>query len=730
MNEKPRKGKVTLAPAFQLIETVRGDAGAIMQFRVVPETDAARKRLAEAPLRLRYRGTLSDLAEKLARLNKMGFAIYYVVNLTDGKGTTRKHFRKVLALPLDLDKAPLPKRWLGGLEPHIIVETSPGKHQCIFVIDPTDDFVEAKHIVRRLANAYGGDPSVCDVSRVLRLPGFKHQKGKPFISRIVRSRQFEQPHALAAFDKVLPRISRNDSGQSDVPPEGFDTIGLDDVKLMLRDADPAEIVPGNAEWEQVAMALHTLSNNDPDVKEFFLDFCQEDPNYSSQEHRDTNEFRWDSFTADKPGGRGAGTLRRHLLDNGISAENLRVIFDRATPDDDFGDVEEASGDKTAAKWDLYFAADEPIVYRTNSGVGYQLANDVEPEPINWLWPNRIARGKLNFLAGPPDQGKSQMSLDIVARVTTGGAWPDKAGHAAPGSVIVLAAEDDAGDTIVPRLRAAGADTSKVIIVQMMVKPVKGRPERMFDIKNDLPGLAEIIRTHNDVALIVIDPINSYMGAGGRNGTDTWKTSDVRAVLSPLGNLAERHDVAVLFLSHLTKNSSGSAPLGRMLDSQAFTAIARCGWFVAPEMRDRAETKRKFFVKGKSNIGAPVPGLTYEIEETTVATAAGTLKVPRIKWTGETDMSAGQVFRQMDSGGEQERGTALEASVTFLEDELAKGPTTIEELKARAEEKGHTWRTVRRAATEIGIQSDRRGFGKGAPYVWSLPGNGSPNSDFG
>ncbi|KQT05870.1 hypothetical protein ASG57_10785 [Bradyrhizobium sp. Leaf396] len=720
-----QRDKGTLTAGLELIETLRGDAGAIMDFRAIPETDAAKKALTSRPIRLRHRGTLPDLWDKLKRLNNKGFAIYYTLNLSDGKGTKRANFRKVLALPLDLDTAPLPKKWLRGLEPHVIIETSPGKHQCIFIIEPTNDFVAAKQMVQRLAKAYGGDPSVCDVPRVLRMPGFKHQKGKPFVSRIIEARQYEQPHTMAALDEALPRLRRNETAPSDEPPEGFDTIGLEDVELMLKDADPAHIVPGNPEWEEVAMALHTLSNNDHDVKEFFLDWCQEDPNYAGQEHRDANELRWDSFTADKPGGRGAGTLRRRLLDNGISPENLNVIFGRATPDEDFEE-------DPALKWDFESVEDCPknaTVYRTDSGVRYQLASEVEPEPINWLWPNRVARGKLNFLAGPPDQGKSQITIDLIARVTTGVAWPDKSGEPAPGSVIVLAAEDDAGDTIVPRLKAAGADVSRVMIVQMMVKPLKGRPERMFNLANDLPGLAELIRTCNDVALVVIDPINSYMGAGGRNGTDTFKASEVRSVLSPLGHLAERHDVAVLFLSHLTKNSGGNAPLTRMLDSQAFTAIARCGWFVAPEMRDRKETARKFFVKGKSNIGAPVPGLTYEIEETTVTTAAGlVLKVPRIKWTGETEMSAGQVFRQMDNGGEQEKGSALEAAITFLEDELASGPKPSDKLKDRAEERGHSWRTVRRAAFEgIGVRSERSGFGKGSAYVWSLPG---PEIDFG
>ena len=87
----------------------------------------------------------------------------------------------------------------------------------------------------------------------------------------------------------------------------------------------------------------------------------------------------------------------------------------------------------------------------------QCAADVKLEPIEWLWAGRIAVGKLTLIAGEAGLGKSQLSLAMAAAVTTGGVWPCDEGRAPRGNVIILSAEDSAADTVVPRLRAVGAD---------------------------------------------------------------------------------------------------------------------------------------------------------------------------------------------------------------------------------------------------------------------------------
>ena len=71
---------------------------------------------------------------------------------------------------LDLDHAPLPDRFT--VEPHLILETSPGKHQCSFTLERTTDLAAEEDVSRRMAAHYGGDPAVCDATHVFRVAGF------------------------------------------------------------------------------------------------------------------------------------------------------------------------------------------------------------------------------------------------------------------------------------------------------------------------------------------------------------------------------------------------------------------------------------------------------------------------------------------------------------------------------------------------------------------------------
>jgi putative DNA primase/helicase len=136
----------------------------------------------------------------------------------------------------------------------------------------------------------------------------------------------------------------------------------------------------------------------------------------------------------------------------------------------------------------------------------QCAADVNPEPIEWLWPGRVALGKLTLVAGEAGLGKSQVSIAMVASVTTGGELPCKEGCAPQGKVVILSAEDGMADTIVPRLMAAGANREHVQIISAVKDPA-GR--RGFNLSADLELLEQEIGRLGDVRLVIIDPISSY-----------------------------------------------------------------------------------------------------------------------------------------------------------------------------------------------------------------------------
>jgi hypothetical protein len=160
------------------------------------------------------------------------------------------------------------------------------------------------------------------------------------------------------------------------------------------------------------------------------------------------------------------------------------------------------------------------------------ASAVEPHPVEWLWPGRVAIGKTTLLGGDPGLGKSQLSIFIASTISQAGKWPCKEGTAPKRSVIMLSAEDGVADTIVPRLMAAGADREKVKIVTA-VREEDGTGRRIFNLTQDLDALEALITKLGDVGLVIIDPVDAYIGGN----VDSHKNAAVRAVLEPISEMA-------------------------------------------------------------------------------------------------------------------------------------------------------------------------------------------------
>src|SRR5207245_9472409 len=92
-----------------------------------------------------------------------------------------------------------------------------------------------------------------------------------------------------------------------------------------------------------------------------------------------------------------------------------------------------------------------------------LLSQVETRPVHWLWDKHLPLGKITLLDGDPGMGKSLLALDLAARVSSGLPMPDGT-PGQQGGVILIAPEDDAADTLTPRLEAAGGDHSRVLLL--------------------------------------------------------------------------------------------------------------------------------------------------------------------------------------------------------------------------------------------------------------------------
>src|SRR4051812_24587492 len=87
--------------------------------------------------------------------------------------------------------------------------------------------------------------------------------------------------------------------------------------------------------------------------------------------------------------------------------------------------------------------------------------DVAPEEVRWLWSGRIPMGKVTILEGHPGLGKSAISLDIAARLSSGRPLPGETIAHTPAAVLLLGIEDGLGDTVRPRIDAAGGDANTI-----------------------------------------------------------------------------------------------------------------------------------------------------------------------------------------------------------------------------------------------------------------------------
>ncbi|MBC7945601.1 MAG: AAA family ATPase [Burkholderiales bacterium] len=346
-------------------------------------------------------------------------------------------------------------------------------------------------------------------------------------------------------------------------------------------------------------------------------------------------------------------------------------------------------------------------------VTYRRVSDVQAQPIRWLWQGRIARGKVSMIAGNPGLGKSQLTASMAAIVSTGGLWPVDRTRCTQGNVIFLSAEDDAADTIRPRLEAVGADLNRVFVLDAVVESYTAdgaEVRRAFNLKNDLAKLETLLIEVGDAALIVIDPVTAYLG-----DCDSHKNAEIRALIAPLSELAARHGVAVVCVSHLNK-AGGSDALMRVQGSLAFVAASRAAFLVAKD--PAGDGTRRLFVPMKNNIGNDQTGLAFAIESAEVPSAAGHIETSRIKWGAESvTVTADEA---MTSQGDPEERSALKDAKQFLIELLKNGALSSKVIRADANGAAHSWRTIERARVALNIQVNRAGFGKGGIWTWRLP----------
>ena len=190
------------------------DPGEVVTFQTFADREALKhcKDLTRVFHTTLEKMTNDDTLANLQSLNASGAGVFWTVNTTDGAGRKTENVTRVRAVFADLDGVPLEPVRCCELEPTAIVESSKGKYHAYWkVLDvPLEQF---KVLQQAIAKRFESDPKVCDLPRVMRLPGFKHQKLEPFVSKIiqiapVRGRSLEQLRATFPMPKPETQPTR------------------------------------------------------------------------------------------------------------------------------------------------------------------------------------------------------------------------------------------------------------------------------------------------------------------------------------------------------------------------------------------------------------------------------------------------------------------------------------------------------------------------------------------
>jgi hypothetical protein len=342
------------------------------------------------------------------------------------------------------------------------------------------------------------------------------------------------------------------------------------------------------------------------------------------------------------------------------------------------------------------------------------ASDITPTDIDFIWEGRLARGKHTCVGGEPGGGKSQVSIKIAATVSTAGLWPCGEGRAPLGNVLILNAEDGTADTIRPRLEVAGADLDRVHIIDPLITQ-DGKGRSIFNLQADLNLLERKINEIGDVALVIIDPVSSYMGSA-----DSHKNAEVRGVLEPISKMAERERVAIFSITHFSKANAASTTkaLHRFIGSIAFVGAPRAAFAVIEDADDEG---RMLFLHAKNNMAKAPQGLAFRLAQTMLDGLSR--PVSYVVWENAPVSKTANQALKADNGGEP---TATDDAEHFLKAVLANGPVKVLDLEKEARDAGllredqsisHS-KPFRSARTTLGI--DPRKLGMDGGWVWELP----------
>ncbi len=335
-------------------------------------------------------------------------------------------------------------------------------------------------------------------------------------------------------------------------------------------------------------------------------------------------------------------------------------------------------------------------------------DQIQRKCVSWLWYRRIPRGKISIIGGHPDVGKSLITIDMAARVSTGRAWPDGSGKAPLGNVLILSAEDDPEDTIGPRLDVHDADCSRVFRLTLE----KGQQQSSLIMLNIDHGLLEHKIRELDAILVIVDPVMSFLG-------DKVKPNDeisARRVLEALRGVTERTEAAFVGIMHRNKKPD-LAQIQQISGSMAWPAVVRSILFAERESQNENSVILSVL---KMNVEEKPPALSYCFKR--VLHPEIDSHVGKLEWND-------QLIDPSDPGTQKAVPSESDRAIALLEEMLPEdGPNApgcpTADLNARAKAEGISESTLQRARSKRGVVPRKVGD---AWHLWLPPKDHKPPS---
>lgn len=334
------------------------------------------------------------------------------------------------------------------------------------------------------------------------------------------------------------------------------------------------------------------------------------------------------------------------------------------------------------------------------------ASKIRTEAIDWLLDCWVPRGSVTLLGGREGIGKSTIAVDWVAQATTGKLT------GTPMNVAYVVTEDSPEHTVVPRLKAAGADLDRVMFLAATV-PDPDKPGMTYESSLDLPGDYPILKTfitEQSIGLVVLDAAKSVMSSKLKGNDDL----DIRRFLEPMHRVAQGTGCTFVCLVHFSAKK-GSADTGNLImGSSAWQQVARSVVAVA-EDRDNSTVK---VWNSKANLAPRIRTMEAQVVTAGITTDDGrATEVGRIEWIGECDEDGSALLNpDADNAGDD----ADEVKMVVL-DYLASngGSAPAGDVLKAANAAGLSSQTVKNKRRSIGVSTQKRG----KEWVWSIEGTG-------